>query len=39
VDERLTAGAAVPQRAFAAGLLTGREEARENVALSNAIDG
>ena len=39
VDERLIASAAVPKRAFAAGLLTGREEARENAALSNAIDG
>ena len=39
VDERLIASAAAPKRAFAAGLLTGREEARENEALSNAIDG
>src|SRR5215831_7611032 len=39
VDERLIASAAVPERAFAAGLLTGREETRENEALSNAIDG
>jgi hypothetical protein len=35
----LIASAAAPKRAFAAGLLTGREEARENEALSNAIDG
>src|SRR5262249_33705666 len=39
VDERLIASAAAPKRAFAAGLLTGHEEARENEALSNAIDG
>src|SRR5262249_43646027 len=39
VDERLIAGAVAPKRAFAAGLLTGREEARESEALSNAIDG
>jgi len=39
VDERLIASTAEPKRAFAAGLLTGREEARENEALSNAIDG
>jgi CHAD domain-containing protein len=39
VDERLIASAAAPKRAFAAGLLTGREEARENEALSNAVDG
>src|SRR5215510_1707162 len=39
VDERLIANAAAPKRAFAAGLVTGREEARENEALSNALDG
>src|SRR5262245_5623520 len=39
VDERLIASTAAPKRTFAAGLLTGREEARENEALSNAIDG
>jgi len=39
VDERLIASAAAPKRAFAAGLMTGREEARESEALSNAIDG
>src|SRR5262245_8403640 len=39
VDERLIASAVAPKRTFAAGLLTGREEARESEALSNAIDG
>src|SRR5262245_18994846 len=39
VDERLIASAAAPKRAFVAGLLTGREEARENEALSTANDG
>src|SRR5262245_15844293 len=39
VDERLIASVAASKRAFAAGLLTGREEARESEALSNAIDG
>jgi triphosphatase len=39
VDERLIASAAAPKRAFTAGLLTGREEASENEALSNAIGG
>src|SRR5262249_33024000 len=39
VDERLIASAAIPKRAFAAGRLSRREEARESEALSNAIDG
>jgi CHAD domain-containing protein len=39
VDERLIASVAVPKRGFAAGLLTGTEEARENKAMSSAIDG
>jgi CHAD domain-containing protein len=39
VDERLIANVAVPKRGFAAGLLTGTEEARENKAMASAIDG
>jgi triphosphatase len=39
VDERLIARARSPNSAFAAGLLTGREEARENEAMSAAIEG
>jgi CHAD domain-containing protein len=39
VDERLIASGATPKRAFAVGLLTGCEEARESEALSNAIEG
>src|SRR5262249_18158806 len=39
VDKRLIASTAAPKRAFAAGLLTGREEAHENEALLNAING
>jgi inorganic triphosphatase YgiF len=39
VDERLLARASQPKRAFAAGLLTGRDEARENAAMSAALQG
>lgn len=39
VDERLLARASQPKRAFAAGLLTGRDEARENEAMSAALQG
>jgi triphosphatase len=39
VDERLIANISPRNTAFAAGLLTGREEARESEAMSAAIDG
>jgi triphosphatase len=39
VDERLIASISPHNTAFAAGLLTGREEARESEAMSAAIDG
>jgi CHAD domain-containing protein len=38
VDERLIANISPRNTAFAAGLLTGREEARESEAMSAAID-
>jgi len=39
VDERLIGSLGPPNGAFAAGLLTGREEARESAAMGVAIDG
>jgi inorganic triphosphatase YgiF len=39
VDERLIASLGPPSSAFAAGLLTGHEEARESVAIAVAIEG
>jgi inorganic triphosphatase YgiF len=39
VDERLIASLGPPNSAFAAGLLTGHEEARESVAMAAAVEG
>jgi CHAD domain-containing protein len=39
VDKSLIAGVAPPGHGFAAGLLTGREEARENKAMLGAVEG
>jgi CHAD domain-containing protein len=39
VDERLIASLGPPSSAFAAGLLTGHEEARESAAMATAVEG
>jgi hypothetical protein len=39
VDKSLIAGVAPSRHGFAAGLLTGREEARENKAMLAAVEG